>query len=561
MTTNSQINKETFIKVALLFLMFGSVLKVLAVVVGGVHLDTNFYLSIGQNFIDRGELTPYMWRLGADTNIIAGSGTGYGILILNYWFKLFGLTLLSGYILMYIAGALSLIVLFFLVRNWWNSDIAGLIAVTFTSLTGYFLSTYYIRMDALAILTYTSLLLLHIYAVQHQKRWIHALVGVAVIASAEIHILATLYVVSLSFYYGVEQLKHWWKRDSIFAITPSIAFFSGAFVAGIAYLFIHVIPDPEAYFIIARECPNCLPAGLAKEIRRYTLVMNQYSVEMLIFGIVLLVSYLRRSDEDKHLFTLLIGYLIAQAIISPPPQLEYFVHILPLLGLYIGGIFIKKDASEPILSRFDFKVITLVAVYLTISYFVIIMSSFGEVDEDVPELEYVQQYIADDTVIMSVPDYYYLLLDYTNFLSYASGEEYGIALRDESYGEFYQREQPQVIIGQPELDDEAIWRYMNVHEFERVTDDIWVSGSLLDELTANVPAPDITFAASDAIINIGECVLIEWQIDNADTIILNDSSVESSGSEEVCPLQTKVYEIDVLWAGGLITQQVTIEIE
>jgi len=40
-----------------------------------IQSDESYYINIFQNFVDRGELTPYMWRMGGDTNIIAGSGT------------------------------------------------------------------------------------------------------------------------------------------------------------------------------------------------------------------------------------------------------------------------------------------------------------------------------------------------------------------------------------------------------------------------------------------------------------------------------------------------------
>ena len=85
-----------------LFIMLGLVLKLFAMQFAPVHIDSNYYLNIASNFIERGELTPYMWRLGADTNIIAGSGTGYGIW-LNYWFNVVGLSLLSGYLCIWLA--------------------------------------------------------------------------------------------------------------------------------------------------------------------------------------------------------------------------------------------------------------------------------------------------------------------------------------------------------------------------------------------------------------------------------------------------------------------------
>ena len=64
-----------------------------------LHYEENYYLNIAQNYADRGELTPYMWQLG-DSNIIAGSGSGYGIIILIYWLNLVGESLIWGRMLM-----------------------------------------------------------------------------------------------------------------------------------------------------------------------------------------------------------------------------------------------------------------------------------------------------------------------------------------------------------------------------------------------------------------------------------------------------------------------------
>ena len=78
------------------FLAIGIVLKLAAMLFFPPHFDSNYYLNIGSNFIERGGLTPYMWRLPTDSNIIAGSGTGYGIVLQALWFRVLGLTLLTG---------------------------------------------------------------------------------------------------------------------------------------------------------------------------------------------------------------------------------------------------------------------------------------------------------------------------------------------------------------------------------------------------------------------------------------------------------------------------------
>ena len=326
---------------ALLFLMLGLLLKILSMSFAAVHQDSGYYLNIGSNFIERGELTPYMWRLGADTNIIAGSGTGYGVLLLNYWFKVFGLSLLSGYIFMYLAGLLSLVVLYFLARDWWGGQAAGVGAVVMVALTQAFTEIFYIRFDAAAILAYSLILWLHLHAVRSGRKWMHFGVGVVLVAALEIHILAALYIAAISLYYVLQHYRTIREGRKLCPVTPAVYFFAGLALAGIAYLLVHILPDPRAYFLISRECPVCEPAGPLKELRRYRLLLELRGAETLLFVIALAAAYLRREKADRHYLIIVFGYFVAQTVSSPPITVMYMTHLLPLIGLGVGGAWMK----------------------------------------------------------------------------------------------------------------------------------------------------------------------------------------------------------------------------
>jgi len=84
------------------------ILKLFNVFNGTLNWDTNYYLNIGTNYIDHGALTPLMWRLDPHWNIISGAGSGYGVLLLTIWLKLFGLSVNSGQVLMYLVGLVTL---------------------------------------------------------------------------------------------------------------------------------------------------------------------------------------------------------------------------------------------------------------------------------------------------------------------------------------------------------------------------------------------------------------------------------------------------------------------
>ncbi|MEO1443168.1 MAG: hypothetical protein AAFV33_22390, partial [Chloroflexota bacterium] len=170
------------------YVFFGAlaVLLVIALWLRGITVaimptdwDENYYLNIASNWIERGGLTPYMWRLDPDTNIIAGSGTGYGVIVLNVWFQATALTFTSGRVFMFAATLANVAVLAMVARAWWGTwQAAAVTAIIAASLTSSFQSVY-VRMDAPGVLAYSLVLWLHIVAVQREKWWLHALVGVA----------------------------------------------------------------------------------------------------------------------------------------------------------------------------------------------------------------------------------------------------------------------------------------------------------------------------------------------------------------------------------------------
>ena len=113
-----------------MLVIVSTLLKLAAAAPTWLHYDENYYLDISQNFILRGELTPYMWRLG-DTNIIAGSGSGYGILVLTLWMQAVGVSLSNGRLLMIAFGLLTALTLYLAARKWWGSEAAGIAAAVF----------------------------------------------------------------------------------------------------------------------------------------------------------------------------------------------------------------------------------------------------------------------------------------------------------------------------------------------------------------------------------------------------------------------------------------------
>ena len=553
------VNKDKIIFTALLFIMIALILKGVMIFVSYVHFDTNYYLNIGSNFIERGQLTPYMWRLDPDSNIIAGSGTGYGVLILTYWLKFFGLSLNSGYALMYIVGIINLIVLFFLAKLWWRSDIAAWFSVVAFAITGRFLIMFYIRMDALGILSYSILLLVHIYAIRSNKLYLHSLVGVLSILTAEFHILGILYVVGLAIYYLYVYIQEIRQSKHFFRLSASVYFYIGAFITGIIYLVIHVLPDPQAYFIITAECPICQPPGLFKEIIRIIRYLANDPVEVLILGIALGAAFARRSQEDNHLFVLLLGCWLGMMVISPPTYGFYTMHLIPIFSLFVGGMFANQNQQ---LSRRLFIVVSS-AIFCVLLYHFYQLAISSATPQSVPDgLEYVLEHIPEDIVVMGEPTIYHHLLEYDNFLSYRDGDLYGILLRNEDISTFWERERPLVFVGDIESGDIEWVSYMNEYNFQQVRSNVWIDGSYYETLVNEAQHPLVEFNTNDMAVSLGDCVMLEWQTSNIEELQLdNEIITNNENSKSICPLFTNTYTLSGYWVGGVEEDSIVITVE
>jgi hypothetical protein len=554
-------NQQQFIRTSGLFIMLALLLKVISMPYEPIHWDTNYYLNIGMNYINHGELTPYMWRLDPNTNIIAGSGTGYGILLLVLWLKIFGVSVYSGYILMYIVGVMWLFGLYFLVRMWWQSWVAGVAAVVFTALSTLFMVQFYVRMDAIAALAYILVLWLHIWAVRTNRRWVHFGVGIAIICAAEVHIQALLYVCALSLYYLLQYIHEARQQRKLFILSPSLYYFAGAFLAGIVYLMVHVLPDPEAYFIIARYCDHCEPAGIPKELLRFVMFFRSQTILVFVFIIALGFISTNRSQADNHYLVLLLGYLLAQAVISPPTDVHYMSHLLPLISLVVGGAFVKYCEAKNSVSAQHIVLCTMIAGLMTFAQLINIAFNMASTVVTPDGIDYVREHVPPDTVVMGHPRLYHALLEYDNFLTFKDGDRYTVMLADEDFPSFWERVQPQVYVGELDEDDSDWLTYMRTHDFKQVRDTVWISGELFANLTTGHAVPEITFTSQQTQLALGECTRLDWDVTDVDIVALNGRSIQAMSSEEVCPISTTVYTIAAVWIGGIEKAVILIEVD
>lgn len=469
-------NKSLFI-IGLL-LVVGATCRIWVSQLNWMHYDENYYLDITQNYIARGEITPYMWRLG-DLPIIAGGGSGYGILLLIAGLQAVGNSLVWGRILMAAVNLISAGVIYWVARKWWTSRLAGLAAFGYAIVATSSFNTIIVKMDALGILSYSLILLLYVYAYPKERFWLHFLVGVGIVATAEFHILGVIYMFALAACYGYDLLHDSIANRRLVIRRSAWGFAAGALSAGIVYLVIHVLPDPEAYFVISQTCFECNESILVTEGKRLLRLLAFRPHEVLILLAVIVLAVKRKKEADRRYLVLALGWLVGQALAGSPPYDHYFNHSWPVLAIGVGGAvaFGSNYKSHPlripaaITAGFALLAVT-TGMYLTGSYPSLLTYKL----EPGPQVLYIQQNIEKDEIVMgNVPNYYYLR-DYSNYLAYRDGSVYGAILRGEDLLAFWRRTQPKaILLGQDLIEKDAeLQQYLAEGAFEQIMPDLWV---------------------------------------------------------------------------------------
>lgn len=465
-------------------------LKFAAIFVWTVHFDTNYYLNIGSNFIERGGLTPYMWRIPPDANIVAGSGTGYGILLQTLWLDAFGLSLVSGRVLTYLAGALTLVPMYFTVRRMWDAD-AALMTVTVAAVSVTFLVLLTMRMDGLGILSYAVVLLVHVYGVYSGRWWLHALAGGLAVASAEVHILGTVYLFGLAFYYAVDFVLAWRRARRIPWRHGALFYYAGAFVAGLAYIWLRILPNPEHYFLIPQLCPFCGSASIGREAVRYVVALAFRPIEALLLIVAVRTAIARRRPPDVHYLLLLVGCVLAMGVISPLPLPIYTSHLFPVVMLGVGAAVTRGHGRARTAPRWRLRAVGAIAALVLTVYagYLAWLGTRPTIPD--PRLDVIRERVPTDAVIAANDRFYHQLLDYPLFIS--NGEEFsleiGLAISGETGAALWEREQPAAALlnidnitaqGNPEAVF-ALRDYIQAHAFVEVTPGLWLAPAYAED--------------------------------------------------------------------------------
>ena len=474
-----------------------------------MHYDENYYINIAQNYVTRGQLTPYMWRLG-EVNIISGSGSGYGILLLIEWLRLVDFSLFWGRMLMVMVGLLTAGVMYQVAKLWWYSRVAGLAAFVFALVGTSPFYTLILKMDAIGILMYSLVLLLHLYAVRLNNRWLHLGTGILAVVTLEFHVLGMLYALALSAYYAWRYVVDVVEKRRIVLAHEAVYFASGVLLAGGIYALVHILPDPKEYFYVATHCLECDEGLLLTEFKRMIRMFVLRPTDVLIFFFVFASAVVRHKQEDNHYLAIVLGWLVAQAIVGPPPYAHYISHFWPLVALGAAGFVawgfryrpnhwrlpicaalatvlvfanlgMHLAGSHPFLLSYELKPCTPTGTAATEGETAPVCERIlGQSTGNKDAVAYIQAAVPRKTVIMAGVPLFYPLRDYESFLAYRDGSIYGADLRGESMLEFWHRIEPQVVLLDEDivLRDSELTQYLRERQFVHVLPGLWVSEDL-----------------------------------------------------------------------------------
>jgi hypothetical protein len=314
------------------------------------------------------------------------------------------------------------------------------------------------------------------------------LVGAAAILTTELHILGLLYVGALAAYYGVRYIQIVRRERKLVLDAYPVYYFVGAGLLGVIYILVHILPDPQAYFIIPATCPFCYPSRIKTEVFR-VIFMAIFRPHELVITLLILYFALRRRKEYQHFLLLFVGYYLTQIIFSPPPNVQYFNHLLPLLSLGVAGIVAYSIALIKEKQQAMVKNILLIAALIMLCLNPILLATkwlpyeFALFMPDTAEIEYIQEHIPKSTVVVSIVNNFYPLKEYRNFLQFAPNLYYGLSTRGEDMADFLNRINPEVIYLEPRYfdDEQYLQRFIDSKDFVQITQDLWVASALLPE--------------------------------------------------------------------------------
>ena len=154
----------------------------------------------------------------------------------------------------------------------------------------------------------------------------------------------------------------------------------------VAFLCFNVLPDPDAFYrttvLIRVDATSWYSQGttsltgsflspgiiMAKEIARYSVLGRAlHSLEIGLFAIAVIALLVRRQSVDLGVFTVVVGILLASAIVLNNASPLYFIHVIPALVVPMAALLTHGFTGRGARSLTDIGVRSIVGSVLILS--------------------------------------------------------------------------------------------------------------------------------------------------------------------------------------------------
>lgn len=90
-----------------------------------------------------------------------------------------------------------------------------------------------------------------------------------------------------------------------------------------------------------------------------------------------------------------------------------------------------------------------------------------------------------------------------------------------------------------------------------------VLAAVVEPTTPPAPAPDepvIRFSTAASTLPVGSCTNINWSVQQADALFLDDAPVALQGAQQICPPQTQTFRLRAVYPGGEKLTELTLTV-
>jgi 4-amino-4-deoxy-L-arabinose transferase-like glycosyltransferase len=324
--------------------------------------DDTFFGVVANEFIEHGKFgNPLYDDMSGSSESLFHLGRVYMLMIVAM-FKLFGVGLYQGRLLVLIGHWVTALELFFIGKLLWGKA-EGLIAAAVLLTSWYaFWSAHTLRPDSWVNAGGALCILLLLWLLRSPSHKAGFIVGLATVLILDIHIKAVHYSLATWFLAAAIMLR---RRET----RPIFISLAAGAVLGVVYWFaIHVLPDPQLALAQLSSGPNArqlTPQAdvlyqISETIKVFSTIFQSTQFGWVEFGYILVGAValaFRRQSSDKLIMAYAAIYLISFTFLMPVKALYHIFLLLPLLSLMIArGI---PALAEALLKRFNTLLVSL----------------------------------------------------------------------------------------------------------------------------------------------------------------------------------------------------------